>query len=421
MRRRAVVLMMIAVGFGIVFLIGSRPMTVQGQVVQAPGIPEDNGQKGFQEQYGQYLIAPNWPKPLPDSGGKWTWGSMQGIFAENSNKVFILQRGELPVLKRPPNTAIPQFGPSLSFPVNAVPFRNHSQGVVASPPNEAADKGLIKEGVDYRWKNILFVVDRNGNLLEAWNQWDSLFKRPHAIFISPYDPEKHVWVVDDMRHAIFKFTNDGKKLVLTIGTPNEPGNDDKHYGRPTFLAWLPDGTMFLTDGYTNTRVVKFDKDGKYLMAWGQKGIDGNETRPGYFNTVHGLAIDPVERRLYVSDRSNRRVQVFDENGKFLDMWWVGHPPSHVYQLYMGTDRTLWGTDAGTNKMVQWDRSGKFLQSWGFLSESAGALWCNHGISVDEEGNLYTSDVCKGAAQKFQPKPGANRAKLVGTPVRSAWK
>ena len=420
MFRRMVTLMVIIAGFVIIFLLGSRLSPVQGQAVQAPGIPEDNGTKGFQEQYGQYSVVPNWPKPLPDFEGKWTWGAIQGIFAESSNKVFILQRGELPALKRPPNTPIPQFGPTLSFPVMLAPFRNASQGPVGSPPNENSEKGVLKEGVDYRWRNILVVVDRNGNLIEAWNQWDSLFKRPHAVFISPYDPEKHVWVVDDTRQAIFEFTNDGKKLVLTIGTPNEPGNDDKHYGRPTFLAWLPDGTMFLTDGYINTRVVKFDKDGKYLMAWGQKGINGNETRPSYFNTVHGLAIDPVERHVYVSDRGNRRVQVFDENGKFLDLWWVGHPPSQIYQLYMGTDRTLWGADAGTNKMVQWDRSGKYLYSWGFLDESGGGLWCPHGLSVDEQGNLYTADVCRGAAQKFQPKPGANQAKMLGLPVRSAW-
>ena len=71
-------------------------------------------------------------------------------------------------------------------------------------------------------------------------------------------------------------------------------------------------------------------------------------------------------------------------------------------------------------MVQWDRNGRFLQSWGFLSEAPGSLWCNHAISVDEEGNLYTADVCKGVAQKFRPKPGANRAKMMGLPVRSAW-
>ena len=112
---------------------------------------------------------------------------------------------------------------------------------------------------------------RQGNLIEDWTQWDKMFRRPHAVYISPYDPQKNVWIVDDYRHAIFKFSNDGKKLLQTIGEPNVPGNDDKHFYRPTFMAWLPDGTFFVADGYQNTRVVKFDKDGKYLMTWGQRG------------------------------------------------------------------------------------------------------------------------------------------------------
>ena len=98
--------------------------------------------------------------------------------------------------------------------------------------------------------------------------------------------------------------NDGKKLLQTIGEPNVPGTDDKHFYRPTFMAWLPDGTFFVADGYQNTRVVKFDKDGKYLMTWGQRGTPP-EKRPGYFNNVHGIAVDPQTRRVFVNDREQR--------------------------------------------------------------------------------------------------------------------
>ena len=115
------------------------------------------------------------------------------------------------------------------------------------------------------------MVDANGNITEQWTQWDSLFRRPHAVYINPYDPDKYVWVVDDHNQALFKFTHDGKQLVQTIGTKGEAGEDDKHFNRPTYLAWLPDGTMFVSDGYNGHRVVKFDKNGKYLMAWGEKG------------------------------------------------------------------------------------------------------------------------------------------------------
>jgi peptidylamidoglycolate lyase len=263
-------------------------------------------------------------------------------------------------------------------------------------------------------------VDATGNIVEAWTQWDKLFKHPHAVFISPYDPEKNVWVVDDYRQAIFKFSNDGKKLLQTIGTPNEQGDDESHLGGPTFLAWLPDGTMFLADGYKNTRVVKFDKNGKYLTAWGQRGNPPNETRPGYFNTVHGIAVDPMTRRVFVTDRENRRTQVFDENGKFLAQWSYGSMSS-VYFLYMSADRHLWAADATTSKILEYDLEGHFLYSWGTNGDWPGALWGVHGMSVDQEGNLYVAEVENGRVQKFRPRKGANPELLVGQPVRAAWK
>src|SRR5215472_16724291 len=118
-------------------------------------------------------------------------------------------------------------------------------------------------------------------------------------------------------HAIYKFTHDGEKLVQTIGTPKQYGADGTHFNRPTFLAWLPDSTMFVADGYNGTRVAKFDKNGKFLMDWGQKGNPPNDKRQAYFNNVHGIAVDPQTRRVFVNDRGNHRVQVFDENGKYL--------------------------------------------------------------------------------------------------------
>ncbi len=81
---------------------------------------------------------------------------------------------------------------------------------------------------------------------------------------------------------------------MTIGTYGVPGDDDTHFNRPTFMDWFPDGSFVVADGYNGTRVVKFDKDGKYLTAWGQRGEAGKETRPGYFNNVHGIAVDPED-------------------------------------------------------------------------------------------------------------------------------
>lgn len=391
--------------------------------------------KGGQEQTGHYEIDPDWPKPMTSWLGHedWTNGSVQGIVAQNPERIFIIQRGELPALERPVNTPIPQFGPSLSFPVNQTPMRNASQGPVASPPTGGGTGGVPtrgnaagKEGIDFRWEHCVYVVDSDGNLIEAWTQWDEMLMRPHAIYISPYDPDKHVWIVDDGRHQILKFTNDGKELVQAIGTRDVSGADATHFNRPTFLAWLPGGTLFVADGYNGTRVAKFDKDGNFLLDWGQKGTGGaperlgNETRPGYFNSVHGIATDPETRRVFVNDRENRRIQVFDENGEFLDQWWIGDPPAHIYSLYMSGDGYLWGTDAGTWKLIKWDLSGKYLYSWGFQGDAPGAMWAVHQISVDQEGNLYTAETANGRAQKFVPRSSADPNKLVGQPVRAAW-
>jgi len=107
-----------------------------------------------------------------------------------------------------------------------------------------------------------------------------MLARPHAVYVSPYDPDRHVWIVDDFRHAIFKFSNDGKRLIQTIGTYGMPGADATHFFRPTFMAWLPDGTFFVADGYENTRVAKFDAAGKFLLAWGEKGTPPNEPDTG---------------------------------------------------------------------------------------------------------------------------------------------
>lgn len=381
-------------------------------------------QIGGQDQTGPYEPVPDWPKPLSQLPGHadWTFGAVQGIFAESPDRVFILMRGELPALERPEEVPYPDVGPSLSFPVSQTPFRNASVGPITSPGNTGSDgwnewQGTL--GVDARWEHCLIVVDRDGNITEEWTQWDHLFRRPHSVSINPYDPEKHVWVVDDRQHAVYKFTNDGRELVQTLGVPGEPGNDETHFNRPTFLAWLPDSTLFVTDGYANTRVVKFDADGNFLLTWGESGNPPNDTRPSHFNAVHGIAIDPDTRRLYVTDRSNRRVQVFDENGQYLHQFVTGNPSTPQY-IYMGTDRSLWIADNATSKIAKFDVEGHFLYSWGSEGQWPGAMWNVHGMSVDQEGNLYIAEVNNGRAQKFVPREGANPALLAGLPLRVAW-
>ena len=420
MRKRELLLDTIAASALLLGLLVKNVAPAQGQTRTEPSFAAVPSEKGGQDVFGAYEVAKDWPKPLSALPGneKWTWGSGEGVFAESPNRVYILQRGELPNIQRPKEIDLPQLGPSLSFPIGRLPWRD---ATVASPPAQLDGPNRGKEDVDWRWENCLVIVDAEGNIVERWTQWDSMLRRPHSVYVNPYDPDKYVWLVDDYRQAIFKFTHDGKKLVLTLGEPNVHGNDDKHFYRPTYLAWLPDSTMFVADGYANTRVVKFDKDGKYVTAWGEKGTPPNETRPGYFNSVHGIAVDPQTRRVYVNDRSNHRIQAFDENGKFLDQWRTGDPPSDVHLIYMSADRHLWAADRGTSKLVKYDLDGHFLYSWGTWGDFPGGMWGVHGLHVDQDGNLYVAEVDSGRAQKFVPRKGANPAFLVGPPVKPVWK
>ena len=239
--------------------------------------------------------CPNWPQPLARPG--YALGSQGGVFAESPNRVFLVNRGEIKLPEKLPNNFSGAFG---------------AIGSALTPKPDMI--------------NCIMIIDAAGKLVESWTQWDKLFeggRGPHKVKISPYDAERHVWVIDDLRQQIFKFTRDGKRLVMTLGEAGVAGTDEKHFGRPTDIAWLPDGTFFISDGYTNTRVMKFDPNGKFLMQWGTPGTGNSQ-----FNTVHAIDIDK-DRKLYVSDRGNGRIQVFDENGKYLDQFGGLRQPQHV--------------------------------------------------------------------------------------------
>ena len=423
MRKSASFIATAAVALTAVFIAGNRLSSVQGQGQAMPTrVAAVPGEKGGQDMYGAYEVVAGWPKPLSSvpGVGKWTWGAGQGVFAESPNRVFVLQRGMLPEVERPKTQKI---APSIEFPIGRLPWRDATS---ASPPGALFKPGTQEPGddldagqpeVDYKWARIINVIDAQGNHIEDWTQYDKMFRRPHSVFQSPYDPQKDVWIVDDYRHAIFRFSNDGKKLLQTIGTVNVPGNDATHFYRPTFMAWAPNGDFYVADGYQNTRVVKFDKSGKYLMTWGERGTGAGpnampETRPSYFNNVHGVAVDPQTGQVFVNDRGNRRIQKFDANGKYLDSWSVGKPPADIHLIYMDGSRMLWAFDRASSKMIKYDLNGNFMYSWGTWGNFPGGFWGVHGMHVDSEGNFYVAEVDNGGAQKFRPRQGANPAFLV---------
>ena len=437
MSKTVTIVLSLAVGVAVGVAAGSRLMNPAAEAQPAAGPASFSavaGAIGAEDVSGPYEVVRGWPKDLSTLPGheNWTYGGARGIFAESPNRVFLLGGGELPNLKRPQNRLLTDIGPNVQFPIAGLPWRNAN---TATPPGAGGSrqdpaKGMEmwrgssppyrEMGVDARWHHSIMVVDAQGNFIEDWTQWDNLFKRPHAVYISPYDADKHVWIVDDHTHAIYKFTHDGKQLVQTIGTPNVPGADRTHFNRPTFMAWLPDGTFFVADGYNGTRVAKFDASGKFLLDFGMPGDPGKESRPGYMNNVHGVAVDVPTRRVFVNDRDNNRIQIFDENGKYLSEWRINVRPSSLHFVQIGADRTVATFDRLTHKMLKYDLDGHLLYAWGTIGDFPGTLWGVHGMATDQEGNLYVAEVDSGRFQKFRPRPGANPATLIGKPIYSAW-
>ncbi len=368
---------------------------------------------------GPYRPVEGWPKPLPDtrhSHDGWTWGSFGGVFAETPDRIWVAMRGELPL-------------PAGAKPWTPYVALNPSRG--NAQPNtdglSASCEPAPKRGWERRFEHSIIVFDRNGNMVDEWPHLDKLFaaqpcgRGPHSIKMSPYDPQKHVWIVDDQLHVIYKLTYDGK-LVHTLGQLGVRGRGPNTFDRPTDIAWLPDGSYFVADGYGGKRVAKFDRNDKFIMDWGQAPADPKNPGPNEFNTVHSVAVS-ADRRVFVVDRGHSRMQVFDEHGKFLDMWTLKSPhwPATQNTLMVNhiitTDQMLWVADATTTRLLKYDLNGNHLYSWGAPGPEPGRLSCSHSISTDQERNLYIADCFAGRVQKFEPVPGADPSHLVGQQLR----
>jgi len=367
---------------------------------------------------GPYRVVEDWPKPLPDdrhSHEGWTWGSFGGVYAETPDKVWIAMRGELPL--QPGMQPWQAYGASDAVG-NAQP---NSDGLSATCQPTAL------RGWERRFEHSIFIVDREGYMIDEWPHLDRMFaaqrcgRGPHQIKMSPYDQEKHVWIIDDQLHVIYMFTYDGQ-LVRTHGQLGVRGRGPNTFDRPTDIAWLPDGTYFISDGYGGTRVAKFDPQGNFIMDWGQPPVDRNNPGPNEWNTVHSIAISD-DRKLFVVDRGHERMQVFDENGTFLDMWplksphWPESQNTLFVNHFLDTDGFIWVGDAPTNRIIKFDQNGNYLYSWGAPGTQAGRLACSHGMTTDQERNLYVADCFAGRVQKFEPIPGADPSKIAGQILR----
>jgi DNA-binding beta-propeller fold protein YncE len=156
----------------------------------------------------------------------------------------------------------------------------------------------------------LIVFDNAGRYLRSWGK--GMFGNPHGLRV---DREGNVFVTDNGDHQVMKFSPKGD-LIFKLGIRGKAGTDEQTFNRPTDIAFAPAPStdFYVSDGYGNSRVVKFNKDGKYLLSWGTKG-----SGPGQFVIVHSVAVDS-QGTVYVADRENNRIQIFDPNGKYLREW-----------------------------------------------------------------------------------------------------
>ncbi|MEK7404879.1 MAG: peptidyl-alpha-hydroxyglycine alpha-amidating lyase family protein [Acidobacteriota bacterium] len=234
--------------------------------------------------------------------------------------------------------------------------------------------------------------DKNGKFLGAWE--DAPVVASHGLRI---DAEGNVWLVDQLGHAVLKCNRSGRVLMVIANPRGQPGNDTARYAfnQPTGLTFTPNGDFYVSDGYVNSRVIKFNKDGEYLTHWGRKG-----TGDGEFNLVHDVCIDS-RGRVYVADRTNARVQIFDADGKFLGKWTDVGAPWGLY--YVARENAIYMADGGNNRVVKLNLDGQVLGVLGGFGKTPGKFDFAHNIAVDSSGAIYVVEIKNWRVQKFALK------------------
>jgi sugar lactone lactonase YvrE len=294
-----------------------------------------------------------------------------------------------------PALLVPQQAPLLDYV--PVPDALHlPEGMKMGAPASVAFEKNGHLLVLTRGKQAFFEFDRDGRFVRAFG--DGLFVRAHGLRI---DRDGNVWATDVSAHTVMKFSPDGA-LLMTIGTKGEAGAWDEASGshrlnQPNDVAIADNGDIFVVQGHLpqggDPRVLKFDRTGKFLMTWGGKG-----TSPGTFAVAHSIAIGPGGL-LWVADRENQRIQVFDQNGRFVrEMKYAGLPCS----LDIGRD-AVYMTNGFAAQILRLDLDGKVLAAMGKPGKGPGEFGEAHMIAVGPDGALYVADSVNATLQKFVPK------------------
>ena len=357
-----------------------------------------------------FKVDPTWPQEMPNH---WIMGAVTGVFVDSKQHIWVTHLPEVlteeELYEEPWNVVTPP------APAGA---RGGAPAAAAAPKEKPVQIGTCCKAAP-----PVLEFDQQGKLVQGWGQgsYDDMTdwpREPHGIFV---DHQDNVWIGSYNRHRVMKFTREGKHL-LTIGEYEKTnGSADTHLlGGPSGI-WVDPQTneVFISDGYRNRRVIVFDINGKYLRHWGAYGNVPDDTErfdpktmvtgalPKQFSTPHGIT-GSNDGKIYVADRRGNRVQVFDHMGKFLAEKVVApatlssgsafvpvlSPDPQQTWLYLadGTNHKVWIMRRSDLEIVgEFGRGGRQL----------GQFLRPHGMSIDNQGNLYVGEASTGRrVQRF---------------------
>ena len=296
-----------------------------------------------------YKEVPNWPTPLMNAAGTpapWNFIQVSGVAVDSRRHILVLHRGAQALLDFESNGKLVHPWTSITF----------SEGKVAGVAKADQVPGKSHYSAVYGAAGC----DSCG---------------AHSVRM---DPEHNIWVVDAPGQVIYKLDPTGK-ILMQLGKKGVAGAGHDTFNLPTDVGFAPNGDFYVTDGYAGARVVKYTHDGKYILEFGSRG-----SGPGQFELPHNVVVDS-QGKVYVTDRENRRIEVFDASGKFLTEW---PTVEGVSGLFMTKDQHIW---AGG---VLLDLQGKVIGRLPGANAAGG-----HGVAVSESGDVYLAQL-SGVVQKF---------------------